>query len=358
MLNNEFPPLGGGQANANYFILKNLKNKSNLSVDLISASQNEYKEKQFSSISRLLLLDIGKKGQNLHFQSIKDLIIFSWKSFFTAKKIAKDYDLIVAWSGIPSGVLAYFLRIPYIILLRGSDVPFYEKRWKYLDKFIFSWLSPIIWKNAKKVIANSKGLRELALKTAPKQKIEIIENGVDTDFFCPKEHKNKIPIILSVGRLVERKNFASIIKASKNLDCKIQLVGEGPEKENLKKLAEEFSVDLELLGLKNKNELKKIYQKADIFVLPSKNEGMSNALLEALASGLPCIVSDTGGTSELISKNEGIVLEENNSDCLKKHLKYLLENKKILTKMSKNARLKAEKMSWSEVAERFYNEFQ
>lgn len=79
----------------------------------------------------------------------------------------KKYSICHSWFGWPTGVIAYFNRkkVPYIIALRGSDVPRYNVRLKWLDKFVFSPVSKFVWRNASHVIANSKGLKELALKT-------------------------------------------------------------------------------------------------------------------------------------------------------------------------------------------------
>lgn len=366
MLNNEFPPLGGGQANANYFLLHALAKAKDLSIDLITSAENREKKLKFTKNSEIFFLNIGKNGKNLHFQSIFDLLRFSWQALvFGFKALKKEkYDLMVAWSGVPAGFLAYVLNklfsVPYVVLLRGSDVPFYEKRWESLDRFIFSWLSPIIWRNAKQVIANSDGLRLLALKAAPKQKISVIYNGVDTDFYRPPNKKtpNKKPVILSVGRLVERKGFDLLINACSSFSVAVQIVGEGPEKANLAALAKKLKVDLKLLGIKNKNELQKTYQQADIFVLASKNEGMSNALLEAMASGLPCIVSDTGGSAELVENNiNGFVLRENTAEEVKSQIEYLLNNSQERAKMGENSRKKSLKMSWEKVAKQFLQMF-
>ena len=73
------------------------------------------------------------------------------------------------------------LRIPYIVSLRGSDVPFYNQRFYWLDKLFFRRLSRKIWENSLRVIANSKGLKELALQSFSHQEIDVICNGVDTN---------------------------------------------------------------------------------------------------------------------------------------------------------------------------------
>lgn len=357
MLNSEYPPLGGGQGNANKYVYEEFKKYKDLKVDIITASINKYKEEK-TKIGKIYFLDIGKKNKNLHFQTSKELLSYSIKSFRLAKKLCKKekYDLIVAWAGVPAGFLAYSLKKKYIVLLRGADVPFWDERWKTLDKLIFSWLSPIIWKKAERVYANSSGLKELALKSSKKQKINVILNGVDTNFFKPGKKLNR-NIILGVGRLIKRKGFDTLIKSLDGINgCELWLVGDGPEKENLKFFAKKNKVKLRLFGLKDKKELLKIYQQSSIFCLPSLNEGMSNTILEAMACGLPIIATNVAGNKELI-KDNGFIVNINNQKEIKEKILTLIKNKEIRRGMGLKSRQLAEKMSWTEITKQYYNDF-
>ena len=365
MLNNEYPPLGGGQANANYYLYKEFEKYKDIQIDIITSSTNEYKE-QNTKIGKIYFLDIGKKDKNLHFQTSKELITYSLKSLSLAKRLIKQnkYDIIVAWSGVPAGYLAYRLNkkfnLPYIVLLRGSDVPFWEKRWYYLDKFIFSWLSPKIWKNATKTIANSKGLKEQALNVAPTQKIEVIFNGIDLKDFKPSNNNNKIVKIFSAGRLIPRKSLDLQIKALSQIksNFSLNIAGDGPEKENLEKLISDLGMKnkIKLLGMKNKEEMKKLYSDSDIYLFTSKNEGMSNTILEAMASGLPIITTNVAGVEELI-KGNGFIIGVDNESELKDKLDTLIKNKSLRNKMGNKSRKLAEQMSWSKIAKSFYTKF-
>lgn len=102
----------------------------------------------------------------------------------------KNYDMVHAFFGIPCGLVAMLLKIPYLVSRRGSDVPFYNRRFYWLDKLIFKRLSRIDWSKAKKVVANSVGLKELALKSSPGLQISMIYNGVDLDRFYPPKKRS------------------------------------------------------------------------------------------------------------------------------------------------------------------------
>lgn len=360
LLNYEYPPIGGGASNATYYILKEFSKQENIEIDLITSSVSGFEIIDFSSNVKIHRLDIGKNG-NLHFQSNKELLIYSWKAYWYIKKlISKNkYDLIHAFFGIPCGYIAMKTHIPYIVSLRGSDVPFYNKRFEKLDKLIFKRLSKKIWKKARAVVANSQGLKDLALKTGPGQDIKVIYNGVDINEFVPiKKNKvgNKI-ILISTGRLISRKGYKYLIEALKVIDnCKLQLIGGGILKEELEKQAEENKVDVEFLGKVDHKVIYKYLQKADIFILPSLNEGMSNSILEAMSCGLPIIATDVGGSKELINGNGFIVPKANIEELRQAILKYF-NDKNLIIKHGKNSRKLAEKMSWDKIANSYYKAY-
>lgn len=315
MLNYEYPPLGGGAANATRYLLKEFVKADAIQVDLVTSSIDEYEIDHLSKRVCVHKLNIGKDG-NLHYQSMKDLLVYSWKAYYYSRHLLKkkNYDVCHAFFGIPCGFIAMKLGIPYVVSLRGSDVPFYSKRFYWLDSLIFKYLSGRIWKKARAVIANSQGLRELALESHPNTDIEVIPNGVDIDLFKPNQdsdsEKKEQFTIVSVGRLIERKGFDLVIHALRGMsDVRLVIVGEGPEKERLVKLAKDLSVNVTFLGMVEHDEMAKVYQGADMFILASKNEGMSNAMLEAMACGLPVVTSDVGGVQEFRNSSSVFVLD-------------------------------------------------
>jgi len=374
MLNFEYPPLGGGQGNANKFIFEILnRDYPTLQVDIVTSSVDKERIEKYS-VGDIHFLDIGKHNKSLHSQGIKDLIVSSWKTFWRASKLIRKnrYGLIIGWSGIPAGFIAYFLKlfhgIPFVTLLRGADVPFYEERWKKLDKYLFQYLSPFLWRKSVKVIANSTLLRDLAYKVSKKTEIDIITNGIDVNFFSPPECRDfeGKKIILGVGRLIERKGFDILIKAAgkyaqKNNDFnfEIWLVGDGPEKEKLMQLAKEYGIEnqLNMLGIKDKNELQKIYKEAHIFCLPSYNEGMSNAVLEAISTGLPALVTNVGGSEELIHNN-GYIFATGDTLALQNLLGKLFNDNKLLVLMSDESRKIANELSWEKITAKFVHCFE
>ncbi len=140
-----------------------------------------------------------------------------------------------------------------------------------------------------------------------------IYNGVDTQRFCPGENRQKIRkeleippdifLVGIIGRLDPIKNHPILFQAVKNLRSqfpaiRLLVVGDGEERSHLEKLRDNSII---LLG--NRLDVPTILQALDVFVLPSCNEGISNTLLEAMASTLPVIATRVGGNIELVQQN-------------------------------------------------------
>lgn len=369
--NYEYPPLGGGAGYANSYILKELAKLENLEVDLItSAVDNQYSVEKISENITVHRVPIGEKQGNLHFQSQKDLIVYAFKALWLARKLTKknNYDLTHSFFTVPCGAISLWLKltkkIPYIISLRGSDVPGYSDRFK-LIYFFLTPLIKVIWRKSASVVANSMGLKELAQKTDKNQKIAVIANGIDIVNFRPEHSLQKDkPFIITLGgtRITERKGINYLIEAlallvSKYPNIFLRLVGEGNEKENLMNLTKELKLDnvVEFVGLIPREKIAPYYQEAKLFVLPSLNEGMSNAMLEALATGLPILATDTGGTKELVEDGtNGMIIKMQDARDLAEKIERLINDEALRVRMGQESRRKAEQMSWKNVAQEYY----
>ena len=364
MLNYEYPPLGGGASNATYYLLNELSQFDDITIDLITSSAtNEFEEEKISGSVHIYKLPVGKK--NLHYWTQKEIISYSRQAYKHIKKMKEQtqYDLIHAFFGIPCGAIAYRFRkeSPYIVSLRGSDVPGFNERFSF--QYIF--LKPLIrrvWRNAAAVIANSGGLKELALETDRAAKIGIIYNGVNIEDFAQRDNReNEHIVILTVARLIKRKGIDDLIRAVPAIvkghqNIKVKIIGEGNMGAELKALAEKLKVSeyIEFLGYVPHNEISNYYSTSDVFVLPSRNEGMSNTVLEAMASGLPVITTDTGGTRELIDGN-GIIVPIEDSDVISEAVLRLINDHKLRVSRGMKSRKIAENMSWKKVADAYYN---
>jgi glycosyltransferase involved in cell wall biosynthesis len=370
VLNYEYPPLGGGAANATKYLLAEYAKIPGLYVDLVtSATDGKTSLQELSSRVYIHSVSIGDKRSNLHHQSIGNLLRYTWSGYFTARALmrASHYDAVHAFFGVPCGLMALLLtrknRVPYVVSLRGSDVPGYSNRFA----FLYAFLRPIVrrvWRRAAAVVANSQGLLELARDTSKQQKIEVIPNGVDVQKFRPdatQRPSNEIILTVGATRITARKGIRFLLEAVAPLiaqypQLRVEILGEGSEKAELESQVVSLGLTehVRFLGYVSPEETPRYYQRAGIFVLPSLNEGMSNALLEALASGLPLIVTDTGGSKELVIEGEnGLYIEKESAESIREALEQLLVDKSIRQRMGEASRRRAESQSWQSVAEQY-----
>lgn len=357
MLNYEFPPLGGGAGNASYYLLKEFAKYDGLEIDLITSSTQKYKEEIFSKNVTVYYLDIYK-SRNISSQSMKDLLIYSWKAYFFSKKLinSKQYDLVHCFFGIPCGAIAYKLGLPYIVSLRGSDVPGHNPKFKYYY-LILGWLIKKVWRGSKKLIANSDDLKKSALAFYNKKPVDVIANGVDTEKFSPCHKNDKLFRVLFVGRFHKIKGIEYLLNgflafAKGKTDVELVLAGDGAMLKYFSSMYASYSF-IKFVGVKPQDILIDIYKSSDIFVLPSLNEGMSNSLLEAMACGLAIITTDTGGASILVNNDSGIIVEKKSSLDIADALNRLYSNTNVLNNMKKNNRNMALTFSWSDIADEY-----
>jgi len=375
-LNYEYPPLGGGAANATEYLLREYAKTPDLSVRLVtSALGGEYVREEIGEHVIVHRIPIGKDPGDLHHQTRGNLVAYSVKGYLFARKLVREeggFDMVHAFFTLPGGFQALLLhaefRLPYLVSLRGADVPGYSERFPV----IYALTRPLvrlIWKQAAAVVSNSRGLMELAGKTSPHLEISIIPNGVDTGQFSPREgaSADEVVRILVVSRLTPRKGIRFLIRAIKILHDvhpgqKIELLiaGGGDEEETLKTLAESEGVSdrVRFLGRVPHEELPAVYARADIFCLPSLNEGMSNTVLEAIASGLPVVATVTGGTEELVRDGEnGYFVKMESPEDLADKIGRLIVDPDLRARMGAASRTKAESMSWQAVATRYAEEY-
>jgi len=375
--NYEYPPLGGGAAYASQNILREYAKLPDIEVDFVTSSlDDQYHLEKMGENIRVHRLPIGKNKNNLTYQSQKDLLVYAWKSYFFSKKLicdaeksGKKYDLTHSFFSVPCGFVSMILKkkykLPYIVSLRGSDVPGYSERFS----FIYCFLKPIIvyiWKKASAVIANSSMLRDLAIKSNDKQKVGVIYNGINIEHFRPGAvpRVNNNFTILCASRLSRRKGFNYVIDAfdiihEKYPDIKLVIAGgEGNAEEELKDQAKKLKLESKIIftGFVTPNtEFLKYYNTSDVFVFPSLNEGMSNNMLEAMASGMPIIMTPTGGAEELIKDGvNGYIVKFKDSADIAEKLEKLINNPELCKKMGEESRKIAENMSWKSVADKYY----
>lgn len=363
MLNYEFPPIGGGAGQAHLCLLRQYADIENLHVDVLtSAPKPADITEQLSE--KITIYKVGLHKKQLHFWRKIEVLEWLVKAGLCYRMMLRKnkYDLVHAFFGFPTGWLCYrsAKKLPYIISLRGSDVPGQHARLQ-LDYKILAPAFKAIWKNASVLVANSQGLKDRALRFMPSVPIEVIPNGVDTNIFYPSETDNQTDKLrlLTVGRLSATKRVEMLIDAIEILHkagCKLSLTiaGGGQLEPQLKALVRQKELDdiIKITGRIDPKDMPQIYQGSNIFVSASMQEGMSNAMLEAMASGLPIIVTRCEGVEELI-KGNGIIVEEPNAEAISKTIRKLVDDRSALLQMADQAKKQAKQFTWRRNAEEY-----
>jgi sugar transferase (PEP-CTERM/EpsH1 system associated) len=193
----------------------------------------------------------------------------------------------------------------------------------------------------------------------PADVFRVIHNGVSTERFAPRhthaaEIRNQLGIpadrfvIGSVGRLVPIKDHLTLLRAVEVLlrrrkDAHVLLVGDGPERAKLQEYAAaspELNGHVTFCGASDR--IPELMNAMQVFVLPSICEGMSNTVLEAMASGLPLVVTQAGGNPELVVDGSvGFLFPPSDVQALVKHLAMLAENPDLRRSFGEATRLRA-----------------
>ena len=359
MINYEYPPVGGGTANANYYFIRELAKHPEVAVDLVTVHPGPGTRIETFS-NRIRLHRIGIRKKDLHHWSGPEMLSWCLRAHFYIKRLLREnaYDICHCWNGWPPGFFGYLHRkkIPYVVALRGNDVPGYEIRFRLLEKIILKDLSRTIWKNAAVITANSKELARLAQDTL-RCEIAVIPNGVDTDDFQPKQYGEiRLPLtLISTNRLGQRKGHIHLIHALRKIEgYRLILVGQGSEMETLKRESE--GLDVEFRGYVEHAALNPELHRADIFISTSLVEGMSNATLEAMAAGLPIVSTGVGGVGKMIAGNGVVIRKIADADSIVEALDVYLNNPALIPEHSRRSRRMAEEMSWQSVVERYVRE--
>lgn len=279
--------------------------------------------------------------------------------WYKLMRISKQYDYVHAHWLIPQGIVQSFFHTPYLVTGHGGDVA-------SLNKGIIKKLKSRCLKNAKKITVVSKALEEKVKKLAPDVEVQVLSMGCDTSKFGKIHHKdnyfqqNGKKVVLFVGRLAEIKGVTYLIEAMKNVDAKLVIVGNGPLRKELERQAEEQEDKIVFLDSKSHAELPEIYASADLFVGPSvtakdgAKEGLGLVFLEAMASGIPVIGSNSGGIPEIIKDGvNGFLVEERDSINLAKRINEILKSEELCNQFIENGLKTAAERDYKNIAQKY-----
>ena len=299
----------------------------------------------------------------------KNKLLRLLSSFFLSFKFRNKFDnvdllfqnqLLGCW--VP--ILVKKIYKKPLIIRTGYDMLDFAKqdRKPFYIIYLYKILTKFAIKNCNYFTVTNRTDLERFKINYPKyeHKFLLRQNWVEVSEF--KELTNRyINKILAVGRLVMQKNFSYLISEFKNSKnyLEIDIVGNGPEKDELSAQAKKQNVKLNLLGNYENDELLKLYQKYKFFISTSLFEGNPKSLLEAMGSGCVVISSNIDNHNEIISDGKnGYLFEIKNSQLLNK-FDLVSQNDEVLSQVSKEAHFFIkERFSLNKSAESFYKDFE
>lgn len=367
IVSHEYPPVGGGGANACMKLSEEYV-KQGHEVTIVTAwFQGLEKEIKRSGFHMIRVPSKRKKKEHCSFGEMLDYLLKAWRVCDRLER-EQAFDICQVFFAIPSGPIGLYLKLryklPYLIRFGGGDIPGFQERFRSVYKIIGPF-EKLIWKHADALVANSMGLKRMAEGFYRKKEILVIPNGADVQEQRAEQTGNQEEAfrILFVSRLIERKGLQFLIpqlpKIEKECGRKtvLTVVGDGPYRQELELIAQQCQVKhlIEFAGQKEKSELAQYYANADVFVLPSKKEGMPNVVLEAMSFGLPIVMTPCEGSEELIQGNGYVAEAEKFSDYLVR----LSHDKEKCVQMGRASKRMVEKVfNWRAVAEEYLERMQ
>jgi len=277
-------------------------------------------------------------------------------------------------AGVPAALFKFFhSKVPYVLTLQEGDIPRHIER-----KMLPLWpLFTHAFKRADVVTAISTFLGEWARTRHFKGPLHIVHNGVDTQRFSknfPKrtidEIKDKLGkgmgdvFLITTSRLVEKNALDTVIEALPRLPAHVKFIilGVGPLEARLKNQALMLGLTsrVKFLGQIGHEELPLYLAASDIFIRPSRSEGMGNSFVEAMAAGLPVIATQEGGLSDFLfdeKKNPdkpvtGFAVRKDSSEDIVTQVTYVMEHSEKVRAVVATARaMVIEEYNWDTIAQ-------
>jgi len=267
-------------------------------------------------------------------------IIFSLNEI---RKIRKDIDVLQCIMLTPNGVVGVIANklwgIRTSAWIRGGDWYFARERW--ITRFLISY----VIMNCELILTQTPKIKAEVLKEYPNAQIKVVQNGID--IHLEKASGNKI---IFVGSLSWRKGVEYLIEAMREVEGSLIIVGDGEKKADLVKLSEGMD-NIEFVGRVHPDEVKKYLKQGKIFVLPAiAGEGQPNAIMEAMAMGLPIVTTKLAGIPDIVEHGKtGFLVVPKDSQDMARYINLLLKDEGLWSEMRENCKKEVENYSWERV---------
>ncbi len=341
----KFPPTRGGMEKAAYELYSHLKEMT--PVELV----------KWGGSNKMLLFILP---------------YFLVKAFWIL--LTKKVDIIYVQDGLlsPLGVILKVSRRPVIITIHGLDMTYRNR--------VYQRVVPMCVRKMDRIICVSEATKKECVKRGIKKEIDVIPWGISDDFYTKDTDEMKIDleeklrthnkkIILSVGRLVERKGYHWFAEKVlplivKQEDAAYVIAGDGPFRERIASV-KKMEKYVFLLGHVDRETLKSLYNCCDVVVIPNISvendlEGFGIVALEAASCGVPVVASNLEGVADAVIDGEnGFLVEPHNEQAFSKIVVELLKDERKRKEFGKKAReLTLRYYDWRKISELYLNVFE
>jgi len=278
------------------------------------------------------------------------------------RRLMLEADLVHLHFPLPLGVSVLMVRAlvkrPLVVTVHGNaDVYELPRAMEPVTRAVLT--------RADVVVSVSEDLGDYLRTQMGVPRVTVIPNGVDVDEFRPAHAAHAALTLFSISRLVPRKNIHVLIAAVEQLALEgaalsLVIAGTGPEEERIRRLADQSRGAVRFIGFIDEARKRSILSDTDVFVQLSTREGLSIATLEALASGVPCVVSNLPGVREPITPGQTgwYVDDPEDVQSVVAALRGVLADRGRLTEMKQACRAVAvERYSLQAMCERYWTVF-
>lgn len=296
------------------------------------------KVKEFHIGKRLGLEILNNKG------GLNKYIYFLFFPFIHASKL-REVSVLESRQ-VVSGILGLYIKLlfgkPLAVRCGYDRVEFSDREGGMLNRITARLISYLVYRFSDLLyVTSGRQIENIKKLNVPNERILYLPNSVDIDLFKPdKNNSRKTKLLIAVGRLERQKNYFELLDAVKGLADDVQLLifGRGSLEEKIKHKIKSESLPVKLMGTVDSETLISYLQKCTLFVLPSRWEGNSNAVIEAMACGAPVLVSRIEANKEIVRHNQNGYLTGLTSREIQRDLVKLLNEKKLRERLSTGAR--------------------
>ncbi len=360
----EFPPVGGGGGRALWHLCRHLP-ELGVEADVVT-SAGEGRPAEVPGEARVFSIPTGRRS--VHQAGPRAMLEYLWRARPVAERLLAEnrYHLLHYFFSVPTGLMSLAFRsgVPYLVSLRGGDVPGYNVGEMQAFHTLLKPLNRRVWRRARAVTSVSDHLADAVRHIEPGLEVTVIPNGVDVELFQPPPARDatRSPVqLLCVARLIECKGLQYLLRCLADLEAdrpfRLTVIGSGSYLPALERQAEALSLGerVELAGVVAHEELPRRYAGADVFVLPSYGDASPQTVTEAMACGLPVVATRDSGVRQYVEHGaNGFLVNPRDAGALAAPLKRLIEDPDLRRRMGEASAERArENFTWRVMARRF-----